>query len=313
MRKLYVHIGAHKTGTTSLQSCFDKQSRTLNKLGVLYPKTNWYHHSQHRLAFAMKGMHDPKAGDVPDLETEVGELNRAIAKSDVPKVFISSEEFFSCPPDQIAAFRAALDIDRVHIIAMLRRPDTLLLSMFNQRAKQPGNTFARGLQHFVKDPRRLAPDMNFNACLTPWIDTFGLENTTALLYEDGSSITQILKLLELPEAALPLPARLNESVPGVVIEMMRIAKFNKMGSAQQSKLFQIALREMSDRPPLFLSNADRRAVIQALQPGTGNLFRKLGLENPYRMKHFIPQEDNKPRPNLTLADMMQLVDHLLKK
>lgn len=313
MRELFIHIGAHKTGTTSLQSCFEDQTKTLRKLGVLYPKTNWFHHSQHRLAFAMKGMRDPKTKELPDLAIEVAALNAAIAASDCPKIIISSEEFFSCSEDSIQALKAALDVDVVRVVATLRRPDTLFLSMYNQKVKQPGNKFARAIQGFVKEPRSLDRDMNFKACMDPWIDAFGVENTTVLLYEDGSSIVQMLKVLGVPQDALPVPTPLNRSVPGVVIEMMRVAKFAKMDRAEQVKLFQLGLREMSDRPPFYLDDDSRRAIIRDLMPDIQNLFERLGRPNPYRLSHYTPVEEGPVRPNITLADLMQLIETLLQK
>lgn len=313
MRELVIHIGAHKTGTTSLQSCFDERAHTLRSAGVLYPHSNWYHHSQHRLAFAMKGMRDPKGGAVPDLADEIAALNAAIAAGGCDRIFISSEEFFSCPPDGITALKEGLDVDRVRIVATLRRPDTLLVSMYNQKVKQPGNRFARSIQTFVKDPVLLDPDMDFLGCITPWIDTFGEANTTVLFYENGPSISQMLGVLGLPEDILPQPQRLNESVPGVVIELMRIAKFNHMDPAEQTKLYQLALREMADRPPFFLGDIDRRAIIHALLPSMNALFKRLGIENPYRLAHYEPQGNDAQRANITYADMMQLLDHLLKK
>ena len=313
MRELVIHIGAHKTGTTSLQSCFDDHAHTLRAAGVLYPRSNWYHHSQHRLAFAMKGMRDPKAGTVPDLASEIASLNAAIAAGGCDKAFISSEEFFSCPPEGITALKEGLEVDRVRIVATLRRPDTLLVSMYNQKVKQPGNQFARGIQAFVKDPFLLDRDMDFLTCMTPWIDTFGEDQVTVLLYENGSSITQMLGVLGLPQDALPLPQRLNESVPGVVIELMRIAKFNHMAPAEQTKLYHLALREMADRPPYFLSDTDRRAILRAVLPSTKPLFKRLGIENPYRPVKYEPQGEEEQRANIGFADMMQLLEHLLKK
>lgn len=313
MREIVIHIGAHKTGTTSLQSCFDDNAHALQNAGVLYPRSNWYHHSQHRLAFAMKGMRDPKTGKIPDLAGEIAALNAAMAAGGCEKVFISSEEFFSCPAEAIAALKDGLKVDNVRIVATLRRPDTLLVSMYNQKVKQPGNRFARGIKAFVQDPLLLDRDMDFLGCMTPWIDTFGAPNVTVLFYENGSSITQMLGVLGLPEDTLPLPDRLNESVPGVVIELMRIAKFNHMAPAEQTKLYQLALREMADRPPYFLGDADRRAILRTLLPSIKILFKQLGIENPYRLVHYEPQGEDAQRPNVNFADMMQLIDHLLKK
>ena len=107
MARLVVQIGAHKTGTTALQSSFAAQDRLLRKQGVLYPRSNWFHYSQHRLAFALKGWADPAKGGIPDFDTEIAALEREISRAGLPAVFISSEELLSCPPGAVARGRKA--------------------------------------------------------------------------------------------------------------------------------------------------------------------------------------------------------------
>jgi hypothetical protein len=36
-RKLFIHIGLHKTGTTSIQQCLTESSYQLHQAGMLYP------------------------------------------------------------------------------------------------------------------------------------------------------------------------------------------------------------------------------------------------------------------------------------
>ncbi|MBL4769010.1 MAG: hypothetical protein JKY94_15085, partial [Rhodobacteraceae bacterium] len=248
MNELIIHIGAHKTGTTALQKCFQEQAQTLHGLGVFYPATNWYHHSQHRLAFAMKKMRDPAAQNFPDLECEVDELNEAIAKDTSPKTFISSEEFFSCSAERVMFFADLLDVESVRIIATLRRPDNMLLSMYNQKAKQPGNKFNRLINPFLEAPRTLDPDLSFLNNINNWTAAFGGEHLTLLEYETGGPVPQMLNVLGLQDDSLGESARLNESVPGVVIEIMRLSKAMEMDCAIQDKLYWLASTVFADRP-----------------------------------------------------------------
>jgi len=50
---LYIHIGLHKTGTTSIQNFLTLNENILSKKGYLYPATGRKGQAQHLLAQAM--------------------------------------------------------------------------------------------------------------------------------------------------------------------------------------------------------------------------------------------------------------------
>lgn len=312
MQTLIIHIGAHKTGTTALQSAFASHMRELRTQGVLYPKTNWYHFSQHRLAFAVKGRRDSNKNDIPDLLNEVNILNREISKSKQSKIFISSEEFFSCPQDKIRQMADMLAVDCVEIIATIRRPDELLLSIYNQNAKQCGNKFSKSLQVFTKSPRTLHKDMLQYDCIKNWCNVFGKENLHLIQYEAGSTIDQVCAYLGIPAEILGTGMiQANKSVPGIVAEIMRLSKANDMSVEKRRKLFRICTEIFSDAPKLNLSNQDRREVLSVFEAENDRMFEMFGQENPYRVD-IIPEEDSTPqRQNLTFREMVKLIDHLL--
>ena len=312
MSELFLHIGAHKTGTTALQKFFQEQANTLHLLGVLYPATNWYHHSQHRLAFAMKKMRDPAAQDFPELEQEVDELNEAIANDGSPQIFISSEEFFSCPPERILQFSQLLVAESIQIVATVRRPDDMLLSMYNQKAKQPGNKFKRLIKPFLDAPQSLDPDLSFLTCITNWTSAFGTDRLTLLTYETDGPVNQMLRVLGLECGAVADAARLNKSVPGAVIEIMRLSKAMNLDRAIQDKLYKIARKELSDRPQFYLSDDMRRTVVAAFEEDNNTLFAQFGQENPYTLASYEPVETGEPRQNMSFRDLMVLINLLLE-
>ncbi|MFY0312405.1 hypothetical protein ACFMBG_21205 [Leisingera sp. D0M16] len=312
MAHLVVHIGAHKTGTTALQSSFASLDRVLKKHGVLYPKSNWFHYSQHRLSFALKSWADPNRGDVPDFEREAAALNREISRAGLPTAFISSEELFSCSPEAISRFAGAVQAHRVSILAMVRRPDDLLLSIYNQKAKHPGNNFARGLKAFTSDPAILSPDMTQYRCVQNWCDVFGQDSVTVMKYEAASTISQICNFLDLP----PQPfeeacAQSNRSVPGTVVEIMRLAKASKLDANKQAKIFRACMSAFAGGAKTYISNQDRRAILTVFEAENDRLFGMFGQENPYKAAIVPEVETEEARPNVTFRDMMALLDQLL--
>ena len=92
-KRVLIHAGTHKTGTTSLQALFTRHRGALRARGILYPTTgilpNPYEiDSQTNIAWELMGhpSFDPAVGTLDDLIAEV-------ASSDCEKVLLSSEEF----------------------------------------------------------------------------------------------------------------------------------------------------------------------------------------------------------------------------
>ena len=52
-RRLIIHAGFHKSGTTALQEAFDAQSEELKAAGIVYPNIGRKAH--HRIAWALTG------------------------------------------------------------------------------------------------------------------------------------------------------------------------------------------------------------------------------------------------------------------
>ncbi|WP_425093858.1 hypothetical protein [Tropicimonas sp. S265A] len=311
-KKLFIHIGAHKTGTTAIQQTCANQARALRDLGVLYPKVNWYHYAQHRLAFALKRSPDPARGDIPDLPVELDALNSAIARARTDKILISSEEFFSAPEPQIRLFAKGLQGATPRIVAFVRRPDAFLMSMYNQKAKHPGNQFCRPITPFIATPDQIDPDIRVHTCLSAWATVFGTEAISLCLYEDGPPLARVLQIMGLPGEAIAPAQRVNPSVPGAVIEAMRLSKLIGMDPDKQKKLYHLAQKEFTKAPPYHVSSRDRRAVLQAMAPETGALFAAFGRENPYEATTCpVPEDPPEAAPNLRMRDLMQLVDRLM--
>jgi hypothetical protein len=99
-RTAFVHVGTHKTGTSSLQSMLARNDCTLESLGVFIPRsgrTDRASAGHHNIAWELGGnpQFDPIAGTFADLIDEV-------AACGVPSVCISSEEFEFLFEDQHA-------------------------------------------------------------------------------------------------------------------------------------------------------------------------------------------------------------------
>jgi len=123
-KKLYVHIGMYKTGTTSIQYFLTANTQTLYDLGILYPSTGRHPraHVQHALIaeafFPETILGGDFALDNPvDGPLIIKALLHEISLSNISNVVISSESLCVLPPEGVEKFGEAFkDFDIVPIV-----------------------------------------------------------------------------------------------------------------------------------------------------------------------------------------------------
>lgn len=114
---ILLHIGPHKTGTTSLQAALRENSAALKAHGVEYiaqdgkPAANRVARSLLRLPFIGKEV-------VPYAEWE--QFARKVNQSDAPRIILSGEEFSFCGSKEIQELARVFGRDRLHVVITIR-------------------------------------------------------------------------------------------------------------------------------------------------------------------------------------------------
>ena len=148
MKKLYVHIGMAKTGTSAIQSFLHINRAELLKLGVLYPLSGQFpDHSHHELAFAFSPdgyRDDPNR----DLNKILNSLSKEIEDSSCSTVILSSECFPLIAEDErfIEFFKGY----EIRMIAFVRDPGDYIESWYRQWVKDPAVRYSEGFDTFFK-------------------------------------------------------------------------------------------------------------------------------------------------------------------
>ena len=151
-KKLYVHIGHYKTGTSALQNYLHWNADLLRESGYYYPncarpKRNKTNHGHLSLGLAAKYgfVPPPWYDECGDLDSIYRTLHDEIAAIPEKNIVLSSEEFV-----QLALLREAdvalgelkerlIGYD-VRIVLFIREPLSLLISWYNQVNKGPFGT-----------------------------------------------------------------------------------------------------------------------------------------------------------------------------
>jgi len=134
MAKIILHIGTHKTATTTIQDTFHANAKTLAKLGLVYPILA-SHTGHHGLVSNWPSR--PKAYELPGgpLNT-LSAVARRYANTD-KTVFLSSEEFSrEGALDDLGRVRAALaPFETIEVVCVLRSQWQFLQSVYGEIAK----------------------------------------------------------------------------------------------------------------------------------------------------------------------------------
>jgi hypothetical protein len=141
-----LHIGTHKTGSTSLQTMIAHNLRWFGDQGLYYPSTGrGPGDGHHNLAWELNGdeRYDPAAGSTADL---VVELDQVQARS----VLLSSEDFEYLYRRPAKLARLCQELEQlgftIRVLVVLRRPPDYVESLYSELLK---HGLAESLDDFV--------------------------------------------------------------------------------------------------------------------------------------------------------------------
>lgn len=318
-RKLFIHIGPPKTGTSSLQWFMRTQRDRLLEEGVFYPEDdahNWQ--SQRRLGFALRQKVDPKNGDVPDFRTTLDDINRQIAQSGADKIVLSSEEFFAMRPDAVYTLLDAFADFDISIVFYARRQDDAYISSFTQRVKLARRRFIEPVHAYLDEPHRMSKGLDFHRRGTIWAKKLGKERIVARLYDQMEDIrVDFMSLLgneTLMRLARDTPSESSNTSPSLeAIEHIRVFK----SAVQDKTLYGSASRALTEhfasgqKPGNFLSTDDRRRILEFFRSSNEKFFAEfLGMENMFD-PDLLLGDANQQRAEVDTSNTVDLVKELI--
>lgn len=192
MATVYLHIGAPKTATSTLQNVFARNARRLLKRGVLYPQSIQTSDAHHVLACDLiekcqgSQMSDVWYGSQPrgqawqSLQCEIEDHGNAI-----DTVVLSTELFFgqtrrlSSILEEIAR---SLQDHEVKVVVYLRRQDQLYSSFYNQDVKGM-RQWSESAYAFYETHQIF--QTSYYDLLGMWSEIFGKDNMIVRPFEPG--------------------------------------------------------------------------------------------------------------------------------
>jgi len=248
--RMVLHIGTHKTGTTTIQKFVDRHRKKLANRGFWYPnyriilRPGQYAHQD--LAHGFAGQSTKRI----DYDLARKFIKKICAQgADYDTVFLSSEPFYrhtfpetkEGSPDYWKNRRAyvervgdAFGGADVSIVAVVRRQDHFAQSLYNENLKV--TRYARALEDFFEDK---FPLFQYGEQFKIWADLFGAVNV--MIFEDlvaapRDLAKEFLQRVGCPVGKLePIEAR-NASMSCELLEYKRHLNQTKLTRPQLAKL-----------------------------------------------------------------------------
>ena len=245
-----LHIGPHKTGTTSIQSALFAAQDQLPAHGVEFPG-----HTRHPMEAALAAVARPgMMGDAVPTERHWTKLVGQVRDTGDRTAVISSEFFADADDDEtVARIVGDLGGDRVHILVTLRPLAKIMPSQWQQYVQ---NGLRMGYEDWLKHMLRKAPyeqptpsfwrRHRHDRLVARWARAVGADRVTVVVVDDrdrGGLLRTFEALLGLPERLLqPVPDTANRSLTLAETEMLRNLNKEFRGNGLPDELYSTLVR-----------------------------------------------------------------------
>ncbi|WP_405917145.1 hypothetical protein [Streptomyces sp. NBC_00728] len=245
-----LHIGPHKTGTTSIQGALFAAKDAMAAHGVDFPA-----HSRHPMEAALAVCARPgMMGDVRPAERHWQRLVDAVRATGGRTSLISSEFFADAPDDRtIRRIADALGRERVHVLVTLRPLAKIMPSQWQQYVQ---NGLRMGYEDWLDHMLRRAPYEKPNPSfwrrhrhdrlVERWSRVVGAGNTTVVVADDRdrSGLMRTFEaLLGLPGGLLAeVPDTANRSLTLAETEMLRMLNVEFRGNGLPDEIYSKLVR-----------------------------------------------------------------------
>lgn len=245
-----VHIGPHKTGTTSLQAAFHASRHEMESQGVHYVGRK--RHPMAEVLSLLAREHGKPPASAPATDQPWQNLVKEVRESDAQRVVVSSEFFADAKPAAMRAVVNDLDDGSLQILVTLR-PLARLLSSQWQQYVQGGLTtpYDTWLTEMLRKPKsKVSPTFwwrhRHDKLIARWAELVGAERVTVIVVDDSDHsrlLRDVEKLLALQPGTVVQPdMHGNRSLTLGEVEIVRNFNLQFTAAGLSKNLYQQVMR-----------------------------------------------------------------------
>jgi len=331
LRRLILHLGMGKTGSTTLQTFLKKNRDLLLSEGFAVSCPGEIQPDPHRNLM-----------DTPRFLNAVDVVLDRVRAAGADSLIWSLEGFgtvqFAHDPARLDAILSRLPASDVQVVAYVRRQDSFAASAYLQwnvvhkGYKGPVQTFdERFPSIYGEGPGKPieATNLNYHEVLRPWVEAFGLKRVAIRPFEqgqfiDGDLITDFITAARLPAANYDRNVRANNvtfnmeltdmlgmyasTFDGPVLPNKMDGFFNSFGN---DEYFSAPFFTKFELPP-----AQRREILAECEPFNARVAREyLGRADGVLFKEPWPEPDAPytPYAGMTLEKLVPILMYILQK
>lgn len=229
MKRIYLHIGHQKTGTTMIQAALARNAARLAERGILYPAAGRINNAHYGFNFAL-GIGQPAGPvDVENPDTLRKRLAEEVLSSGCERIVISSE-YFSIATS-VNTVRDYFSEYEVRIIVYLRRHDHALESAYGQAALTTVDPpWQPNIDSFILY-QLTANNVLFDYIqgLMRWATQFGRDAVIVRPYERSQNrpdlLADFLKTIEVDDSDdFERPGEVNSSLSGACVSAIQAVR-----------------------------------------------------------------------------------------
>ena len=219
MKKLILHIGRHKTGTSSLQRFLNINRDGLKSFGIYYPISGTAPIAHHYIArYFNRRANERFSEDEREKHTQAFRnlMHEVANRSET--VLLSSEGFQNCNPKSLAR---GIEADFVQIFVYIREQVEYLISAYQQKVH--ATNYTGSLEEFSEGFL-----VNYDVFLRRWEEVFGKSNMKVRIYsrttlKNSDIVSDFCQNIGIPDGSLLLRPEgdQNPSIGGALLELKR--------------------------------------------------------------------------------------------
>lgn len=288
MSVIYIHIGTHKTGTTSLQHFLGTNKAAMLEQGILVPdsgKPDMKRESgNHRLAWSLL-----RKNGVDNFD-DWNSLKQEMLQAPGAKTVISAEGFCLLEDPGIRYLRKLLEGNEVYIIVYFRKYKDYLKSVYSTQIRNKDTETRKFSAYIMENTQKI----DYNRLLEVLGRNFGYERLIVRLYDEviasGGIIRDFTKIIGFDHGNFEVPeVFLNPSLSDHTTNAIRLLQSFKARSPEKflsTQMFRKYKRDLIEGQPngsnrILLKLAGNRILKKRHERLIKKIYKKLSTSLLY--------------------------------